>query len=101
MHGAAGGPFSGGRDAFERHIVIGHEEVLPQKEVQFTGGKDAVLAAVVHRVDDHEKIGRKLILILGGVLLHLWVGGGVDAVLNRQRMKVEDAAQDGLGFLRR
>src|SRR5687768_4364992 len=56
MHRSAQAPFFGRLDASQRHVVIRYEKILPEKKIQFTGGKDPVFAAVVHGVNDHKEI---------------------------------------------
>jgi len=34
---------------------MGHEKILAEEEIQFIRGKLPVLAAVIHRVNDHER----------------------------------------------
>ena len=81
--------------------MIRDQEITAEKEVQLAGGKYAVLAAVVHRVDHHEQIRGEPVLLLGGILVNLGGGTGCDTILNGQRMEVENVLQHVLGLLGR
>jgi len=84
----------------EGHFVERDEKIFPEEKIQLTGRKHAVLAAVVHRVNHHEKIRRKLVLVLRGIFLDLGRRAHRYAVLNRQRVEVENILQHTLRFLR-
>jgi len=87
-------------DAPQGHGVVGDQEVLPEEEVELTGGEGPVFAAVVHGMDDHEQVGVEAVVFLGLVGLDLRRGTLVDAVFDRERMEVEHALQQLAGVFR-
>src|SRR5207302_550533 len=50
VHRSFDGALFGLRHAPQRVIVIGHQEVFAEEEVQFAGGEYAILAAVIDRM---------------------------------------------------
>ena len=53
---------------------MGDEEVFAEKKIEFACGKDSILAIVVHRMDNHEQIGREEVALFGRLLLHFGSG---------------------------
>jgi hypothetical protein len=78
--------------------MVGNEKVLPEKEIEFVGGEDAVLATVVDRMNNDEQIGHKLISVFGRVLFYLGARADSDAVFNRKRVKVENVFEHRFAF---
>ena len=97
LHGA----FLGHRHTAQGRFVVGDEKILAEKEVQLARGEHAVLAAVIHRVNHHEQVGREFVLLLGQILLDFGRRTDPHAVLNGKRVKMKQVLQDELGFLRR
>ena len=87
--------------AAQRHFMEGHQEILPEKEVQFLRREHAILPAVVHRMDHHEQVRGELVLVLRHILLDLWRWAHRDAVLDRQLVEVKNVLQHQFGLLRR
>jgi hypothetical protein len=58
-------------DTFEMYVVVGDQEILPEKKIQLTRREHAVAPAVIHGVDHHENVRRELVLVFRGVLLNL------------------------------
>ena len=86
-------------------FVIRHQKILPQEEVQFARREYSVFAAVIHRMDHHEQIGREFVVLLGRVFLDLRDATHHHAVFDRKRMKMKNVLQhrwlsSGVGFSR-
>ena len=84
----------------QRLAVKRHQEILAQVKTQFRRREHPVLPAVVHRVDHHEQVRRKGILLLRQILLHLRRRTLRHAVLDGQGMKMEDVFEEKIGLLR-
>ena len=98
MHRAFDGALLGHGHTSQGTSVISYEKILSEEEVQLAGGKYAVLATVIHCVDDHEKVGRKLVFILGGEFLHFGCRADTNAVFNGERVEMEQRFQDEFLF---
>ncbi len=88
--GGLGAAFDDGGDGLERGGVEGDEKFAPEKQVELGGG-ELIGAVKIHRVHDDEEV------LL--VVLDLGQGAGRDAVLDGERVKLENALEDGLGLL--
>src|SRR5947207_2647294 len=95
VHRALQTTLPGDLHAPERRLVIGHQKILAQKEIQLARREHAVLAAVVHRVNHHEQVRRKSILFLRAVFLNLWRRTEHHTVFDRERMKMEHFGAGG------
>ena len=82
-------------------IVVGDEKILAQEKIQLAGGEHAILPAVIHRMNHHEKIKRKLVLLLRRVFLDLRRQAGFHTVLDGQRMEVKQFFEHELRLLGR
>jgi len=70
----------------------GDEKVFAEEEVEF-GGVELLGAGEIDRVGDHEE--------MVVVVLDFWQGTGSDAVFNLERVKLENAFEDGFNFVGR
>src|SRR3954469_291304 len=94
VHRPAHASFFGGLHAAHWNVVVRHQKILAQKEIQFARRENAILPAVIHTVDHHEKVSGKFIVVLGRVLLYLRGGADSHAVLDRERMEMEYIYED-------
>src|SRR5262249_12188111 len=81
-------------------FVIGDEEIFPEEEIEFAGGKDAIFAAVIDGVDGHEEIGSEFVVGSGNVFLDIGELADSNAVFNGKGVEMKDVFQNGLGFFR-
>src|SRR3954470_3847533 len=100
VHGASETAVCGSLDTLERNIVVGDQKIFTQKKIQFTGRKHPIPSAVVNRVDHDKKIWGKSVLFLRLIFLHFGRRSDHYAVLDRERMEMENVLQNELGFLR-
>jgi hypothetical protein len=54
MHGPFHATVLGLNNAAQRFVVVGNQEVFTEEEIQFAGGKFAILAILVHGLNDDE-----------------------------------------------
>ena len=78
--------------------MISDEKVFAEKEVQLARAEYAILPTVIHRMNHHEKIRRKLVVILGRILFHLGRRTDTHAIFNGERMKMKQRLQHELLF---
>ena len=84
----------------QRLAVKRYKKILAEVKTQLRRREHPVLAAVVHRVDHHEQVRGKCVVLFWQILLDLWRGTFCDTVFDRERVKVEDVFQQELRFLR-
>src|SRR4051812_2938922 len=80
------------------NCVIGHQEILPEKEIELGRGENILLPAVIDAMNDHEQISSKAVTLFRQVFVHLggWADG--DTIFNRERMKMENILENGFNF---
>src|SRR3954468_15339721 len=98
MNSALQALFFGNLGAAHWDCVVGHQEISPEKEIEFGRGENILLAAVIDPMNDHEQIGGKAVTLFRGVFVHLgrWADG--DTIFDRERMEMENILENGLNF---